>query len=210
MTDKAEQKNKYLRKPVQQRSIDRKARLLDAAFAIFCEKGYYKTTTNEIAARAQVSIGSLYSYFKDKDTIFFEILDRYHNKFDLAKTGLLNDPKFFRRDIKNWLRLLIINLINAHEETKELNREITVLSYHNPKVAQIVEHNRAINMKATIEFFIQFKDDFKVKDPEASIKVMYDLLSATVDRIVFKENEIEPDRLIQVAIDAVYKYFFEL
>ena len=68
---------KAVRKPRQKRSIETKEKIVSAAYQLFCEKGYYNTTTNEIAQVANVSIGSLYSYFKDKDTIFLEILERF-------------------------------------------------------------------------------------------------------------------------------------
>ena len=52
--------------PVQKRSIEKRKRILEAGFQLFCEKGYYKTNTIEIARHAKVSTGTVYSYFKDK------------------------------------------------------------------------------------------------------------------------------------------------
>lgn len=206
MNKKSDQMLKTIRKPSQTRSINKKEKILDSAYELFCQKGYYKTTTNEIAKRAQVSIGSLYSYFEDKDTIFFEILNRYHDDFQL--TNIYNNQELFRQDYKKWLRELILILINRLEHTKELNRELKVLSYHNTKVATILEENRKKTMNATIGYYVQLINDLKVEDAEASITVMFDLISATVDRIVFRDNEIDSDRLISVTVDAVYYYFF--
>jgi AcrR family transcriptional regulator len=45
-------------------------RLLDAAAQVLAEVGYGQMSTNRIAAEAEVSIGSLYRYFADKDEIF--------------------------------------------------------------------------------------------------------------------------------------------
>jgi Transcriptional regulator len=87
-----------VRQPVQDRSINKREKILNAALELFCEVGYYKTTTNEIAKRAHVSIGSLYSYFADKDTIFFEVLDRYHHKFELAKNEPLSNTTLLMQD----------------------------------------------------------------------------------------------------------------
>ena len=55
--------------PVQKRSIEKRKRILEAGFQLFCEKGYYKTNTIEIARHAKVSTGTVYSYFKDKKEI---------------------------------------------------------------------------------------------------------------------------------------------
>ncbi len=199
---------KAIRNPVQSRSINTKEKILDSALELFCEKGYYKTTTNEIAQRAQVSIGSLYSYFSDKDKIFFEILEKYHEKFDIANSELINNPVLLKTDSKAWFRALIENQIKVHEETKELNRELKVLSYYNPQVLETIEKNRARTMKSTIGYFVEHKDNLKkLSDYEAAATVFFDLISSTVDRIVFGKNEIDRERLINMTIDILDNYF---
>ena len=65
------------RVPIQKRSIEKKQKILDAGFALFCEKGYYRTNTTEIAKCAGVSTGALYSYFKDKREVYIAALDSY-------------------------------------------------------------------------------------------------------------------------------------
>lgn len=205
--EKKEKPNKSVRKPVQKRSMEMKEKILDSALQLFCEKGYHNTTTNEIAQRAQVSIGSLYSYYKDKDTIFYEILERYHEKFNSAKNNVIFNRDFFKSDLKAWLRSLIESLIKVHEESKELNRELTVLSYYNPKVSEILEQQKKKTFDTTIGYFMDFKDELQTVDIEATATVIFDFISATIDRIVFGKNEISRERLIDTSIDIVYKYF---
>ena len=52
------------RVPTQKRSIEKREKIIKAGFDLFCEKGYYKTNTAEIAKYAGVSTGALYSYFE--------------------------------------------------------------------------------------------------------------------------------------------------
>ena len=68
--------NGVLREPKQSRSIKMREKILDTAYDIFCKKGYFNTTTNEIAKTAQVSIGSVYFYFKDKEAILLAVQER--------------------------------------------------------------------------------------------------------------------------------------
>ena len=206
-SEKAAKPEKTVRRPKQQRSMEMKEKILDAALQLFCEKGYYNTTTNEIALKAGVSIGSLYSYFKDKDTVFLEVLDRYHEKFDMAKKDVLKDTDLLIRDSRTWLRLLIENLIQVHEESKELNRELNVLSHYNPQVAAIVEDQREKTLQSTIGYFMQFQNNFHTDDMEATAIVIFDFISATVDRIVFDKNEIDRNRLINATVDVIQKYY---
>ena len=61
--------NKMRRQPKQARSQERVKQILDVAEQLFLEVGYDSTTTRAIAARANVSVGSLYQFFPDKEAI---------------------------------------------------------------------------------------------------------------------------------------------
>lgn len=85
-----------IRKPKQSRSIEKKNRIIKAGFELFCEQGYYATTTTQICQRAGISIGALYSYFKDKKDIFIaafqEFLEgEYFNRL-LESLCSINEP----------------------------------------------------------------------------------------------------------------------
>lgn len=63
--------------PVQGRAIATWTAILDAAAQLFESEGYEGVTTNEIAIRAGVSIGSLYQYFPNKAAIVTAIAERH-------------------------------------------------------------------------------------------------------------------------------------
>jgi AcrR family transcriptional regulator len=65
------------RVPQQARSWERFHRILDAADQLFVEIGYESVTADEIAARADTSVGGLYRFFPDKLAVFHALLDRY-------------------------------------------------------------------------------------------------------------------------------------
>jgi DNA-binding transcriptional regulator YbjK len=65
--------------PQQSRSSNRVDRLLEAAAEVIAEIGYESATTNAIAERAGVSIGSLYRYFPDKQAIL-RTLEHSHSE----------------------------------------------------------------------------------------------------------------------------------
>jgi len=72
------------RHPQGDRAKARVEGLLEAAAAVFMEKGYDAATMTEIAARAQSSIGSLYQYFPAKDLLADALLTRYATHFGEA------------------------------------------------------------------------------------------------------------------------------
>lgn len=64
----------FPRQPQQRRSREKYEKILVAAARLFAEKGADATTTTEIAAGAGVSIGTVYSYFKDKQQILLSLV----------------------------------------------------------------------------------------------------------------------------------------
>lgn len=60
--------------PQQKRSRAKQQAIYEAAASVFSEKGYHRTNTKEIAARANVSIGTLYFQFSDKRQILLNLL----------------------------------------------------------------------------------------------------------------------------------------
>ncbi len=82
------------RQPRQARSQERVSQILDVAEQMFITEGYSATTTNAIATRAQVSIGSLYQFFPDKKAIVQALAIRYgkllHQRFMALHTSKIS------------------------------------------------------------------------------------------------------------------------
>jgi AcrR family transcriptional regulator len=62
--------------PGQSRSIETVGVILEAAARVLEEQGFDGYTTNAVAERAGVSIGSLYQYFPNKDAMTVALIDR--------------------------------------------------------------------------------------------------------------------------------------
>jgi AcrR family transcriptional regulator len=62
---------------VRQRSTadERRATVLRTAIKTFAERGYYGTSTMDVAKAAGISQGYLYRLFKDKETLFAALVD---------------------------------------------------------------------------------------------------------------------------------------
>lgn len=98
------------RKPVQKRSIQKKENILKAGFELFCEKGYYKTNTVEIAKQAGVSTGAVYNYFKDKRHIYIAAFEAYLDTISthlLEKLEVLQQPFSLPAFIESWITFYI-------------------------------------------------------------------------------------------------------
>jgi L-fuculose-phosphate aldolase len=88
------------REPTQQRGRERVQRVLDAADRLIAADGAEALGTRQVAAEAGVSIGSVYFWFPDKESIAAALAGRYWVEFaelvagvaDAASDGTLDDP----------------------------------------------------------------------------------------------------------------------
>jgi len=78
----------------------RRAQILDAATAVFIEKGLQRTTMRDVARAAGVSTGTIYNYFLNKEALVLGVLDRVNQgqrrAADFAD-ALAADPATFIR-----------------------------------------------------------------------------------------------------------------
>ncbi len=71
----SEQTTKRVQRPDGRKARTRKA-LLDAGARLFSEQGVERTTVDEIAEAAGVSVGSLYVHFGSKDSLLLQLIDQ--------------------------------------------------------------------------------------------------------------------------------------
>jgi len=51
--------------------------ILNAAAQLFARKGYHRTSMEKIADRAEVSVGTVYFYFKNKEDLLVQMIDEF-------------------------------------------------------------------------------------------------------------------------------------
>ncbi|TQV78819.1 TetR/AcrR family transcriptional regulator [Exilibacterium tricleocarpae] len=89
--------------------VDKKrkqAQLVQAAVEVFAARGYQAATMDDVAARANVSKGSLYLYFKNKEALFNEVFLWFgrlvRGQFDAALSNADNELEKLRRIAAVW------------------------------------------------------------------------------------------------------------
>ena len=120
------------RAPKQERARATVEAILEATAQLLVEVGYHNTSTNKIAERAGVSVGSLYQYFKNKESIVAALVEQFADRqFELLAARLsavVGAP----------LEDAVPQLVRALLETKQLEPELNqVLFEHLPPVGQI-------------------------------------------------------------------------
>lgn len=66
----------------QQERHARRRRIQRAARSVFAEKGYAKTSIEQIAREASLSVGAIYLYFRSKEDLYISLLEETLELFD--------------------------------------------------------------------------------------------------------------------------------
>ncbi|MBI3300998.1 MAG: TetR/AcrR family transcriptional regulator [Deltaproteobacteria bacterium] len=109
-----------------------------AAFDLFLKEGFHRATTRDIARRAGISAGAVFTYFRNKEEILLHIITREQERAetqlldvlrqqiqDAARTGADPETVFvhvfatFLRAIDQLRRFILL----AYQETKSLNQQ---------------------------------------------------------------------------------------
>lgn len=96
--------------PPRRSSEARKEQILAAAIRLFGEEGYHRTTVQDVAREADVSVGLIYQYFKDKEDLLFaaigDMFDVYNREIPLAIAAHKDALSQFRAAIHTYCRII--------------------------------------------------------------------------------------------------------
>lgn len=113
--------NSPRRRAKQGRSAETVEVILSAAAQVLLREGYARATTNRIAERAGVSVGSIYQYFQHKDDVFDALIQRQVREL---LTRLLAEPPDPTQPLEDTLRHLISVAMRAQTYGPELVRHL--------------------------------------------------------------------------------------
>jgi AcrR family transcriptional regulator len=127
-------KLKPRRSPRQERSRDTVEAILEAAAHVFERHGYAAGTTNRIAERAGVSIGSIYQYFPNKDTIVVELSRRHIAAAEEVARPVLQQLVDETPPLRDGLTAIVQGMIALHEQSPRLHRVLSEEAPHPPEI----------------------------------------------------------------------------
>ena len=197
--------------PKQARSKQTKEKIIQAAIQLFQDRGYEKTTSNEIAALAGVSVGSFYTYFTDKRQVLLTIFDRlsdelFHNTFES-----ISPEHLFDKDLRSNIRNAVASALDEHDSKRGLQKAINEMV--------IKDEEFAARRKAIMARSISKIREIISLSRKAGLTWDVDLDSSSfiVHRVVFDLwqdyitgcCEFDKEEAINALSDMIYRYLFK-
>ena len=160
--------------PVQARSQETVSVILDASARILESDGLRGFNTNAVAVKAGVSIGSLYQYFPNKDSIVLALTSRFEQGLHEAVLKAVQTGR--GRQLKSRLRLLVRALVRAHYHRPRLNR---VLETEEARLGS--DTDSAAFHKSVLQLLRQHQEELAVPVSGETERVVIAILRALVD-----------------------------
>lgn len=156
------------RKPRQVRAELTRERILAAAAHVFAEHGYAAGTTNRIAERARISIGSLYQYFPNKDAILAELVIHHIDRGTWTGADQLDlSPGTLAAAV----RAMVRDAIDNHSDDPQLLRVmIEEASFSQELIDTIDRHSKL--RTAQVRDIIVRHPDIHVGDPDVAAELI--------------------------------------
>ncbi len=168
------------------------AAILEAAAQLIAESGFASATTNHIAERAGVSIGSVYQYFPNKDAILVSLHERHLMQVRPIITRSLEDMADPNMPFARAVRGLFTRLVDMHAENPRLHRVLAEEVPHRAAVRALhAEGERGIVERT--EQILSTRPDLKVANPSAAAHVMVQATEA-LSRWLVHDAPVSLDR----------------
>jgi len=174
--------------PLQARSKATVDAILAAAAQVLKRKGYAAATTDRIAERAGVSVGSLYQYFPNKDAILVALAERHIDTgFELVRallTEALREPP----PVDVLLRRFVVAMVALHENEPELHR---VLFEEVPLPSSVRRglRERENELAKEVGALLHTHPEVRMREPRVTAYVLVHAVDALVHNFVLHPPE---------------------
>jgi len=169
--------------PLQRRSQETVNAILEAGARVFAERGFAAGNTNRIAEVAGVSIGSLYEYFPNKESILVALAERRLQQMQSDVELLLTSAQAHSEAPETLLRRFVTTMLEVHERDPELNR---IVFSEAPHPAEL--HTCILQMEETlaqaVASLLRQRHELDLPDPSTTAHLIVQTVEALTHRFV--------------------------
>lgn len=195
------------KRPVQARSRRTVDAVLKAAAQVFTRRGYAGATTNHIAERAGVSVGSLYEYFPSKDALLVALMEAHLAEGEtVLQQAAAEVVARGVRDLATVVRHVARAMVELHARDRALHR---ILFEEAPLSRRIRQMLLEIEGRATarVEDLLASHPDVAVPDPALAASVVVHTVEALTHRLVLHGGgEVDVDAYVEEIVQLITRY----
>ncbi|MFD5042333.1 TetR/AcrR family transcriptional regulator, partial [Streptomyces sp. NPDC058382] len=191
------------KQPRQARAELTRERILTAAAHVFADHGYAAGTTNRIAERARISIGSLYQYYPNKDAILAELLARHLDAVTTATRRRRDDglPGSLEGAVRDQVRAVIEN----HRHDPHLLRVMFEQAPRSPELLERISHHEQ-ELIAYVQELLENSPQARVDDSYVAARLVVTTVELVVHRLIAEPDPVDIPRLENELVAMLIRY----
>jgi AcrR family transcriptional regulator len=181
-----------VRQPRQQRSHDLLARLIDASRALLDERDFESISIADIAKRAGVSVGVLYTRFPTKDHLLVHLASAFGEDTAAQMARTFADERVAGLSLAELAELYFTTVGQAFTRHRRMLRSVTLLvrtTEHTELRAIVQRFNVAVHSRFA-ECALRHRRSIKHTDAERAIKFALLAASATLREMLLYEEPV--------------------
>jgi len=181
--------------------------ILAAAAQILVQDGFEAATTNSIAQRAGVSVGSLYQYFPSKEAVIFALVERHVGKMQRQLEEVI--AEYSEAPLEEIVPTYVKAMLAAHRVEPRLHR---VFSEQLPKLAG---RDALMRWSEDAERVVrgvlyQHRDRLRPRDLEmAAFLLLHAVDAITHALVIFRPRYLEREALADEISELIMRYLLE-
>ncbi|WP_306207055.1 TetR/AcrR family transcriptional regulator [Actinoplanes sp. RD1] len=177
-------------------------RILTAAAHVFAEHGYAAGTTNRIAERARISIGSLYQYFPNKDAILAALLVQHVDRGAWAQADRVDlSPGSLRETV----RALVRDAIDHHRDDPRLLRMMIEEAPLSQELMDTIARHEKLRV-GQVRDLLARHPDVRVRDLETAAGLITFTVEINTHRLMADPRTPTPATFESELVDMVTRY----
>jgi AcrR family transcriptional regulator len=194
--------------PSQNRSRKTVAAIYEAASQIFAEVGYAEATTEQIAEKAGVAIGTLYNYFPGKESIIYGLWEQFEREIRTITQQVdkdIRDQASFNRNTIALLLQLVLELVGF----EKIQNRLFITHVGLPDTVIQKRRELGLDMETVMESVLRHFANVRVRHPKIGVHIIWATVQAVVhDYILSNSGAIQPEELIDELADMLTRYIF--
>lgn len=175
-----------IRIPRQKRSIETRNTIIKKGFELMCEKGYFNTSTTNIAEYAKVSTGIIYQYFNDKNDIFIEGVKSYSTEIMYPVLNILDSEKVEFSNKIDMINTIIDSYIQAHTISKKAHEELLAMSHLDENVGNIFKESEIVMTEKIVSFLKN--NNINISNPNEKIHIIIGVVDNLCHEVIYHKH----------------------
>jgi len=179
---------------------------VEAAARVFEERGYAGATTNRIAERAGVSIGSLYQYFPNKESILAVLLEEHTqevaNAVEAVRRHVAEEP----HDLIGVLEHFVEDMVALHSKNPRLQHVLLDEAPRPPYLKVKLQELEEAAVEST-EILLRANPQVRIEDYRTAAYLAVQSVETLVHRFVVEPpDEVSRERFATELVRMLVRY----